>query len=982
MGLLGDLALGIAGMALEALIGDDDNNSNSKSSSSKPYAILFETNWPYSAIDLRMQFLNKLCFEIGRIFVEIYDGLDYDSDFNMDESADGRFISDIVVTNGKTTVCYGMFGMAQCALSVSGENAEIVSKQLQSTLKEMDCWRAEITREEIPFHNKNWMKNTLDSLCHRVSDSDEDEENDLSEETLMLISTFLGGDGSKITDTEVKIISALLEGRFKREFPEKQVKSEMTEYIEEFKKSSYKMLTENIVDEYDDDDVFQELYYNIFYIAYLVITELGRFSKFSAEFIIKAKRILKVDDDAMEEIIAIISKNENISEHDLQKFYEQMKFCANDSSSLKKKQLIANEYWGKRQLVQYTRRRDKKSIDFFTTIIEPSVSQENGNFTMPLEELIEELKAAAEDGVSFAQCALGNRYFSGNGVEKNVDKTFELMTLAAEQNDFKAYFPLGVCYEKGFGTEVDEEKAIALFKKASDAGDAEAQKHLGYLYENGKLVSKNNKSAFQYYSLAAGQWDVEAMFHLGVCYCEGKGCAKNEKQGLSFIKLAAKENVKEAIAYLDMRNTEQIKKQESVKKAQTVPKQKETQATNTQKTISVRQDDKKELVQMPSKASSEKTETKVTQVSSDKSPAQVEQKSANAEKATPQKNNWHLAVSKEEVNKLLAEFATKHPDLKSRFILAETNPKKLQNALSAYAHLEQGEEAVILYDDTVFEGGKDGFVITNKNIYIHNSFSETKKVALGDISIVRLNKMDAIFQTPVPVHAGMAAVGSDDGRNAIFALLKEIIPLALKSVTTKPAVSTEESPTQVEQKSANAESSDTPKVAPVPQEIAKQESEKQEVVTKQVSDTKSWLLKIPLAEIEAKYVAEKQAGKSRVSPFTDNLYFAKLSPKKVNGTRSYAPLAADETPVLVYDDTVFGSAKDGFLITDKAVYIHEAFGESHTIPLEKLYSFELKTGLLGGVGKLMLNGTSMAVTVVTGGERKKLFAFLQEVIKV
>ena len=594
MGLLGDLALGLAGMALEALTSDDENNSSSKSSSARPYAVLFETNWPFSMVDMRNEFLQNLIFKIGNTLgIEISENRGMYWDCNIDEASDGQFISDFVITNGNTTVCYGMFGMAQCALSINGENAGKIAEQLQSTLKEMDCWQAEITHEEVPFHNKNWMKSTIESLCHGDSDSEEDEneeEDDHATETLMLISVFLGGDGSKITDNVVELVAVSLQGLFKREFSVKQIKSEMAGYIEEFKKSSYKMLKENLVNKYDDDDVFQKLYYYIFVFAYLMITNAGRFSKFSAEFIIKTKRILKINEDIMEEIIAEISQNEKISEHDLKQFYERMKFCANDSTSI-----------------------------------------------------------------------------------------------------------------------------------------------------------------------------VEA-----------------------------------ASSYLDILKNEQSKEQEKTEKEQIATKLKKTPTSDTQKSATDCHDEQKKPVQMLIKVDSEKA----TEV-----------------------------------------FASKE--------------------------------------------------------------------------------------------------------------------------------------------STSAESSGVKKDEPALQEATKQKMEKQTVVTEQVSATESWLLKIPLDEIETKYKAEKQAGEARISPFTDNLHFAKLSPKKVNGTRSYAQLSANETPVLVYDDTVFGSAKDGFLITDKAIYIHKAFEANHTtIPLEKVYSLELKTGLLGGAGEIMLNGTSMAVTVVTGGERKKLFAFLQEVIKV
>lgn len=62
----------------------------------------------------------------------------------------------------------------------------------------------------------------------------------------------------------------------------------------------------------------------------------------------------------------------------------------------------------------------------------------------------------------------------------------------------------------------------------------------------------------------------------------------------------------------------------------------------------------------------------------------------------------------------------------------------------------------------------------------------------------------------------------------------------------------------------------------------------------------------------------------------NGLYFlgfsgAKGEGKFVSAIRSYAWKAQNEYMLCVFDDTVFGGADDGFLITDKALYFHNAF---------------------------------------------------------
>ena len=136
-------------------------------------------------------------------------------------------------------------------------------------------------------------------------------------------------------------------------------------------------------------------------------------------------------------------------------------------------------------------------------------------------------------------------------------------------------------------------------------------------------------------------------------------------------------------------------------------------------------------------------------------------------------NEWLLAVSKEEISRKLADFAGKHPDLKNRFILAETNPKKLKNALSAYGHLEAGEEAVILYDDTLMGGARDGFIVTNKNVYIHNSLSETKKLPISNIRAFGVKGMDII----IDLKKVSTAMADDKSRKDMVSLLKDVVPV-------------------------------------------------------------------------------------------------------------------------------------------------------------------------------------------------------------
>lgn len=79
----------------------------------------------------------------------------------------------------------------------------------------------------------------------------------------------------------------------------------------------------------------------------------------------------------------------------------------------------------------------------------------------------------------------------------------------------------------------------------------------------------------------------------------------------------------------------------------------------------------------------------------------------------------------------------------------------------------------------------------------------------------------------------------------------------------------------------------------------------------------------------------------------DTVYLAPNIPthKLNNALNAYADTSAEQV-ILLIDDTVFGSAKDGLLLTATDLYIKEGFGKSRTIALNKINSIALKPEFL------------------------------------
>lgn len=88
---------------------------------------------------------------------------------------------------------------------------------------------------------------------------------------------------------------------------------------------------------------------------------------------------------------------------------------------------------------------------------------------------------AANNGSAEAQSELGRLYYLGEGVPQNYSIAVEWFSKSAEQGDDVAQFNLGVCYELGKGVEQDLEKAIYWYKKSAEQGYADAVKALKIL---------------------------------------------------------------------------------------------------------------------------------------------------------------------------------------------------------------------------------------------------------------------------------------------------------------------------------------------------------------------------------------------------------------------------------------------------------------------------------------------------------------------
>jgi TPR repeat protein len=81
---------------------------------------------------------------------------------------------------------------------------------------------------------------------------------------------------------------------------------------------------------------------------------------------------------------------------------------------------------------------------------------------------------------------------------------------ACRQNHAAGQFQLGELYFEGRGIDKDIVEAFTWWKKAGEAGHAGAQYRLGLMYENGTGVGKDLTKALEWYKLASSNGDSQA----------------------------------------------------------------------------------------------------------------------------------------------------------------------------------------------------------------------------------------------------------------------------------------------------------------------------------------------------------------------------------------------------------------------------------------------------------------------------------------
>lgn len=83
-------------------------------------------------------------------------------------------------------------------------------------------------------------------------------------------------------------------------------------------------------------------------------------------------------------------------------------------------------------------------------------------------------------------------------------------------------------------------------------------------------------------------------------------------------------------------------------------------------------------------------------------------------------------------------------EFKDYVYILDENKEKLQKAKNAYANYTDNEIPLIMYNDTVTGSAKDGFILTNYNLYAHSTSDKKIKIPINEITSLTLQQSNLI----------------------------------------------------------------------------------------------------------------------------------------------------------------------------------------------------------------------------------------------
>lgn len=183
------------------------------------------------------------------------------------------------------------------------------------------------------------------------------------------------------------------------------------------------------------------------------------------------------------------------------------------------------------------------------------------------EGAIQHWQKAYDLGLKEAGYHLANRYYYGEGVERDFDKSFKYFLECAMLDGDDGYimqsqFNTANAYYNGEGVERDIDKAYQWYLKAADSGHPSAQFNIGISYYKGIYFEQDFEKAFYYMKEASLNDVAPAQYVMGTMLLAGHGVDRNVEMAKKLFELAAENGDTNAVNVLKQMELDEKKQRE------------------------------------------------------------------------------------------------------------------------------------------------------------------------------------------------------------------------------------------------------------------------------------------------------------------------------------------------------------------------------------------------------------------------------------
>jgi uncharacterized protein len=129
------------------------------------------------------------------------------------------------------------------------------------------------------------------------------------------------------------------------------------------------------------------------------------------------------------------------------------------------------------------------------------------------KDAVRYLEQAKNNDNVYANLALAFLYYKGDGVNKDIDKSFELLKESSDIDPNAAY-QLARFYLQGINTKIDNQKGVELINFAASKGVSTAQKMLINIHREGSFGQPRDQKKVEYWENIVKQNKEDTTFKI------------------------------------------------------------------------------------------------------------------------------------------------------------------------------------------------------------------------------------------------------------------------------------------------------------------------------------------------------------------------------------------------------------------------------------------------------------------------------------